>query len=124
VFTLLLDAINVLAKTAVTIRIGLGFAAHWVPQNRAARGVGWDEAARLLWPQTVLGAVVFACFFHAGWTAVIWAAPFSLGLALAVPFCVLTARPDVGAWLQMKRLAAIPEELTFSTVAGLPLTVD
>jgi membrane glycosyltransferase len=73
--------------------------------------VSWSEAARLLWPQTVLGFVVFACFARAGWTAVIWAAPFALGLLLAIPFCVVTAHPRVGTWLRMKRLAAIPEEL-------------
>jgi membrane glycosyltransferase len=38
--------------------------------------------------------------------------PFALGLVVAVPFCVLTANPSVGAWLRTKRLAAIPEELT------------
>ena len=111
VFTLLLDAINMLAKTIATARIALGLRERWTPQNRSDRGVSWSEAARLLWPQTVLGFVVFACFARAGWTAVIWAAPFALGLLLAIPFCVVTAHPRVGTWLRMKRLAAIPEEL-------------
>ena len=111
VFTLWLDAINVLAKTIATIRIALGFRAAWTPQNRSNRGVTWTEAARLLWPQTALGFVVFACFAHAGWTASVWAAPFASGLVLAIPFCVFTASPAVGAWLRTKRWAAIPEEL-------------
>jgi membrane glycosyltransferase len=110
-FTLLLDAINMLAKTVATVRIALGLREHWRPQNRSDRGVSWSEAARLLWPQTVLGCVVFGCFVHAGWTAVIWAAPFAIGLVLAVPFCVVTANPAVGAWLRERRVAAIPEEL-------------
>ena len=111
VFTLWLDAINSLAKTIATIRIALGFRAGWTPQNRSDRGVSWFEATRLLWPQTVLGCVVFACFAQAGWPAVLWAAPFASGLVLAIPFCVLTADPVVGAWLRENRWAAIPEEL-------------
>jgi membrane glycosyltransferase len=111
VFTLLLDAINVWAKTFAMLRIALGLRARWTPQNRADRGVSWTEATRLLWPQTLLGVAVFACFAQAGWTAVIWAAPFALGLPLAIPFCVVTADPAVSAWLRRARLAAIPEEL-------------
>jgi membrane glycosyltransferase len=111
VFTLSLDAINILAKTIATMRIGLGFRASWTPQNRSDRGVAWSEAARLLWPQTVLGCAVFACFAQAGWPAVLWAVPFASGLVLAIPFCVVTADPAVGAWLRERRWAAIPEEL-------------
>jgi membrane glycosyltransferase len=111
VFTLLMDAINGLAKTVATVRIGLGLRAGWMPQNRTDRGVSWSEAARLLWPQTALGLLVFAGFAQAGRTAVLWAAPFAIGLVLAIPFCVITADPAVGGWLREKRLAAIPEEL-------------
>ena len=110
-FTLWLDAINAMAKTTATIRIALGFRAGWVPQNRSDRGVSWREASQLLWPQTVLGCVAFACFAQAGWPAVLWAATFASGLVLAIPFCVLTADPVIGAWLQENRWAAIPEEL-------------
>jgi membrane glycosyltransferase len=111
VFTLLLDAINVLAKTVAMVRIGFDSRPRWTSQNRTDRGVSWSEATRLLWPQTVLGLVVFACFAQAGWTAVWWAAPFAIGLILAIPFCVITADPAFGAWLRAKRLAAMPEEL-------------
>jgi len=110
-FTLLLDAINTWAKSAVTFRILLGFKPAWTPQNRAGRGVSWSEAARLLWPQTILGLGVFACFARAGWTPVLWAAPFALGLVVAIPFCVVTASPAAGAWLRARQLAAVPEEL-------------
>jgi membrane glycosyltransferase len=108
VFTLLLDAINVWAKTVAVVRIGRP---RWTAQNRAVRGVTWSEAALLLWPQTLLGLVAFACFAHAGWTAVLWATPFAIGFVLAIPFCVVTASPTVGAWLGRMRLAAIPEEM-------------
>ncbi len=111
VFTLLLDAINIWAKTLATLRIAIGLRAGWTQQNRMDRGVSWTEAARLLWPQTLLGCAVFACFAHAGWTAVVWACPFALGLPLAIPFCVVTAHPVVSRWLRRARIAATPEEM-------------
>jgi membrane glycosyltransferase len=109
-FTLMLDAINTLAKSLATARIAVGWRAAWGPQNRHDRGVPWAEAIRLLWPQTVLGMVVFGCFALAGWTTVIWAAPFLAGLIVAVPFCVLTADPRVGRWMRRWKVAAPPEE--------------
>ena len=111
-FILLLDAINMLAKTIASVRIALGLRERWTPQNRSDRGVSWSEAVRLLWPQTVLGVAVFACFADAGRNAVLWAAPFAIGLPLAIPFCVATADPALGGWLRMRRLAAIPEEVS------------
>ena len=111
VFTLTLDAINLWAKSIAIGRIVLGAQPGWLPQNRAARGVSWREAARLLWPQTVLGFAVFACFARAGTTCVLWALPFAGGLLLAIPFCWITAHPAMGAWLRRRRLAAVPEEI-------------
>src|ERR1019366_5049347 len=119
VFTLLMDAINTLAKTVATVRIALGLRARWMPQNRTDRGVSWSEATRLLWPQTVVGGVVFAGLAQAGWTAVLSAAPFVGGLLLAIPFCVITADPAVGAWLRDKQLAAIPEEVVRVSSPGV-----
>src|SRR5205807_1804683 len=78
-FTLLLDAISVVTKTGAMLRLARGSRIDWMPQNRAARGVGWGEAARLLWPQTALGALVFAGFASAGWVATLWTLPFAGG---------------------------------------------
>jgi membrane glycosyltransferase len=110
-FTLLMDAVSAVAKTASMLRLSLGATARWTPQNRNDRGVGWLEAARLLWPQTLTGALVFAGFGCAGWHAVLWAAPFASGLMLAIPLCVLTANARIGQWMRDYRFAAIPEEL-------------
>ena len=70
----------------------------------------WGEAARLLWPQTVLGMLAFAGFATAGWTATLWALPLAGGLLAAIPLCVLTADPRFGRWLRDRQIAAIPEE--------------
>ncbi|MEJ0018858.1 MAG: glucans biosynthesis glucosyltransferase MdoH [Acetobacteraceae bacterium] len=125
-FTLLLDAVSAVAKTLALLRLAFGARAEWAVQNRADRGVTWREAARLLWPQTLLGVLVFACFARAGWLAVAWALPLAGGLLAAIPLCVLTAEPWVGAWLRARRIAAIPEELAPQAAApetppvGLP----
>ena len=110
-FTLLIDAVSAVAKTAAMLRLAFGATAPWTPQNRDDRGVGWLEAARLLWPQTLIGAVVFAGLGHASWAATLWGAPFAGGLVLAIPLCVLTANPRIGQWMRDLSIAAIPEEL-------------
>ncbi len=110
-FTLLMDAVSAVAKTAAMLRLAFGGAAAlWTPQNRNDRGVGWLEAALLLWPQALIGTVVFAGFADAGWTATLWAAPFAGGLVVAIPLCVLTANARIGQLLRDHRFAAIPEE--------------
>ena len=110
VFSLLLDATAGVSKTLAMLRLAFGFKETWAAQNRAGRGVGWIEAARLLWPHTLVGVVVFAAFWEAGWRAALWAIPFAGGLLVAIPLCVLTADPRFGTWLQRRGLAAIPEE--------------
>jgi membrane glycosyltransferase len=110
-FTLMLDPVMTVAKTHATLRLAFGASTGWAAQNRDARGVRWVEAVRLLWPQTVIGVAVFAAFGQAGWHAVLWAAPFAAGLVTAIPFCVVTAHPGFGAWLQRHGIAAMPEEV-------------
>ena len=110
-FTLLLDAIGMVAKTQAMLATDR---ASWTAQNRDDRSVGWREAARFYWPQSALGAVVFACFAQAGWLACVWAAPLAGGLVLAMPFAVLTADPRLGQLLRGLRFAAVPEEFATS----------
>jgi len=116
-FTLLLDAISAVAKTGAMARLALGTRARWTPQNRTDRGVTWGEAARLLWPQTLLGVLVFACFASDSWTAALWALPLAGGLLAAVPLCVLTADRRIGAALREWQIAAVPEEMMARPVA-------
>ena len=115
VFTLLLDAMSVISKTATTARLLLGMRAAWTPQNRTDRGVSWAEATRLLWSHTAVGVLAFAGFAQAGWATVLWALPLAGGLLVAIPFCVVTANPRFGAWLRRHAIAAVPEE---GVVAG------
>jgi membrane glycosyltransferase len=110
-FTLLLDALSQPSKTLAMLRLALGAAPAWLPQNRSDRGVGWGEAARMFWPHTLFGLGAFALLAVSSWLVALWALPFAGGLLVAIPFCVLTSDPRLSAWLRRRRLAAIPEEM-------------
>ena len=111
VFTLLLAPVSVVNKSRFLLALLLGARTGWRPQNRADRGVGWADAARLLWWHSALGVLAFAVLA----ATAPWAIPLFLvwggGLLVAIPFCVLTAAPGFGRWLVAHRLAATPEEL-------------
>ncbi len=109
-FTLLLDAVSAVAKTGAMLRLACGARSDWLTQNRAERGVSWGEAAQLYWPQTLIGLLLFGGLAGAGWHAALWALPFAGGLLAAIPLCVVTASPALGAWMRRRRFAAVPEE--------------
>jgi membrane glycosyltransferase len=107
-FTTLFEPISITSKGLALLSLPFGGGTGWAPQNRAARGVAWADAARLLWPQTLLGLAGFALLPAPAW---IWGAPVLLPLLLAVPFCVATASPAVSDWLRRHEVCATPEEL-------------
>ena len=110
-FSLLLDATAGVSKTLAMLGLALGRKENWAAQNRTGRGIGWLEAAFLLWPHTLVGVAVFAAFAMAGWRTVFWAIPFAGGLLAAIPLCVLTADPGFGRWMRRVGLAGVPEEI-------------
>ncbi len=83
---------------------------RWAPQDRTGGRVPLAHAARLLWPHTLLGAVVVAV--AVAWAPRAWPciAPFAAGLVLAVPFCVATSSPHLAAALERRGIAKTPEE--------------
>ncbi|WP_338664152.1 glucans biosynthesis glucosyltransferase MdoH [Pararoseomonas sp. SCSIO 73927] len=110
-FSLLVEPVSLLNKSLALGRLALGARGGWAPQNRADRGVAWADAARLLWPHTLVGVGCAAVLAGVSGTAPLLALPFLAGLVLAVPVCVLTASPGLSAWLMRHRIAATPEEL-------------
>ena len=110
-FTTLFEPICQVNKALSLGALAVGLKPGWAPQNRADRGVGWGDALRLLWPHTLLGVALCAAFGTVSWAALAWALPFTAGLVLAVPFCVLTASPLVSAGLRRWGVAATPEEV-------------
>nr|WP_135466650.1 glucans biosynthesis glucosyltransferase MdoH [Crenalkalicoccus roseus] len=111
-FTTLLDPVSVLNKAMFLLALPFGQRrAGWAPQNRADRGVSWADAARLLWPHTLFGALVFGLLLATAPMAALWALPWAGGLLAAIPFCVATASPRLSAALRARGIAATPEEL-------------
>jgi membrane glycosyltransferase len=110
-FTTLFEPVSLASKGFALMLLPFGGKAGWAPQNRQARGVAWRDAARLLWPQTLLGAAGMGALLAAGGTAPLWGAPVLMPLLLAIPFCVATASPGFSAWMQQRRICATPEEL-------------
>lgn len=103
-FSLLLDAVCQPSKSWGMIKLAFGEKPGWAPQNRSDRGVAAHEAIALFWPHTVLGLIVSVLLGPAS-------LPWTGGLVLAIPFCVLTADPVISAWLRRLGVAATPEEL-------------
>jgi membrane glycosyltransferase len=110
-FSAVLQPIRVVHQTGFLLALPFGVRMGWKPQNRADRGVSWWDAARLLWPHTLIGGLAMG--FVAATAP--WALPLALlwagGLLLAIPFCVLTTDPRLGRWLAARGLAATPEEV-------------
>ena len=110
-FTQLFAPVSTLNKTLFLLALPFGLRMGWAPQNRAERGVAWADAARLLWPHTLVGLVVFVPLLAWAPGAAVWALPFAGGLLLAIPFCVVTAAPRFSGLLRRRGVAATPEEL-------------
>jgi len=111
VFMQLFEPLSTLNKAIFLATLPFGRRTGWAPQNRADRGIAWADAARLLWPHTLIGMALTLAFASVSWCALLLALPFTLGMVLAIPLCVLSADPRVSAWLRDRGIAATPEEL-------------
>ncbi len=109
-FMQLFEPLSMLNKAMFLVTLPFGRRTGWAPQNRADRGIAWADAARLLWPHMLIGLALTAAFAGLSATALLLALPFTLGLVLAIPLCVLSADPGVSAWLRRRGIAATPEE--------------
>jgi membrane glycosyltransferase len=110
-FSILLAPAVAMRVTIFLVGLAFGRAVTWTGQSRDAHALGWAEAARGLWPQTLFGATLAVLLAAEAPGALPWAAPVLAGLTLAIPFAVLTAHPAFGAWAERVGLAAVPEEV-------------
>jgi membrane glycosyltransferase len=111
VFMQLFEPLSTLNKAIFLLTLPFGRRVGWAPQNRADRGIAWRDAARLLWLHMLVGVVLTLIFAAVSIPALLLALPFTLGIVLAIPLCVLSADPALSAWLRARRIAATPEEL-------------
>ncbi|WP_376098971.1 glucans biosynthesis glucosyltransferase MdoH [Roseomonas sp. CCTCC AB2023176] len=110
-FSLLAEPVSTVNKAIALAFLAFGRRATWAPQNRVDRGVAWRDAARLLWPHTLLGVICLFALMSVSAAAALLSLPFLAGLALAVPLCVVTAAPGFSAMLVARGIAATPEEV-------------
>jgi membrane glycosyltransferase len=111
IFMQLFDPVSTLNKALFLAALPFGLGMGWAPQNRAERGIAWRDALRLLWPHTLIGIALTAALAASSWSALGFGLPFTAGLVLAVPLCVVTASPRFSAWLRRRGICATPEEL-------------
>ena len=110
-FSTLLAPIMALAHSLFIGGLLLGKAIVWSPQRRDSHRVTALQAARRLWPQTLLGVAALAWLASTSAGGAAFLSPFILGLLLAVPIAVLTAWPALGEWLARIGAWRIPEEV-------------
>ena len=121
-FSMLAAPVVALALTRFAVGLLFGQRIGWSAQQRSRERLEWGEAARVLWPQTLIGvALGLWCAMHAPWT-LIFGAPIVLALAGAIPLAVISARPSVGRWSQRLGLFDIPEDR--ASAAPAPATIQ
>ncbi len=110
-FSMLMAPVAAFAVTVFMIALAMGRRISWSGQQRDLASVNWAQAARAMWPQTLLGAGLTWAIATLAPGALIWASPVLAGLTLSIPFCMLTASPALGRMAARVGLCATPEEL-------------
>jgi membrane glycosyltransferase len=110
IFSVLIAPISAVAVTLFVLGLPFGRRVGWSTQQRDAEGVTFARAARRLWPQTLFGFFLMACFWQTAPGAVWYWVPLFAGLAGSIPFAMVTAHPLVGRALAAAGICRIPEE--------------
>ena len=121
VFFLLLSPIMWLGHTLFLGGLACGRSLGWIGQVRDDHAVPWDLALRQLWPHTLVGIIPIAILALTVPAAVPYTLPIAAGLAVAVPFAVLTANWRIGRTFTRLRIGALPEEHMPSALDALKL---
>src|SRR5207245_1717269 len=110
VFFLLLSPILWFCHSLFLTGFLFGHATGWTGQTRDDHSVPLRLAARNLWPATVTGLATLGVLAATVPAAIPYACLIAAGLALAIPFAVLTASPAFGRALVRQKLVRLPEE--------------
>lgn len=108
--SVLIAPLMMVYHTTFVINTMLGRSVKWNAQQRDESAVGWGDAARNHWKQTVGGLVAGVLIAWLAPSLFFWALPVLLGLVVSIPVSVLLSSVRVGAWLRDHRLLMIPEE--------------
>lgn len=111
VFSFLQGAVSTIRTTVFMAGLLIfGKSVVWGGQSRDVYGISWATACQQLWPQMVFGGLVCGSLWFISPVTLWWSLPLTGGYLLAVPFCVLTANPALGAWMKRTGVAGIPED--------------
>ena len=108
--SVLIAPLMMVYHTTFVINTLLGRSVKWNAQQRDESAVGWGDAARNHWKQTVGGLVVAVLIAWLAPSLFLWALPVLIGLFVSIPVSVLLSSVRVGGWLRKHRLLMIPEE--------------
>lgn len=115
-FTMLLDTLLALGKTAAVLRLVVGVRgrARWGRSERGGGRLGAAAATRQFWPHSLVGLVLAGLFAAGSWTALLLALPAVAGLILSIPFAIVTSR-KTPAWLGAPNPGGTPAFAPFRT---------
>ncbi len=119
IFTALLAPILMVSRTAAIIGVLSGRTSGWEPQNREGGRLAWVHGLRSQALAMLLGLALMAFLLIVEPAALFWFSPVLVGLLLAVPAAVISAREDAGLATVRWGLFQLPEERQPTCVTAL-----
>jgi membrane glycosyltransferase len=110
VYSILLVPVLWFGHTIFLIGLLFGREIGWIGQTRDDHTVPFSLAIRTLWPHTLLGVAALITLAATRPAAIPYEAFLAAGLALSVPFAVVTAWPRVGTFCVRFGIGRLPEE--------------
>jgi membrane glycosyltransferase len=110
VYSILLVPVLWFGHTIFLIGLPLGRGIGWIGQTRDDHAVPLSLAFRTLWPHTLLGVAALTALAATRPAAIPYEAFLAAGLALSIPFAIVTAWPRVGAFCVRVGIGRLPEE--------------
>jgi membrane glycosyltransferase len=110
-YSLLLAPISAIATTVFIIGLPLKVRINWDTNRRNAYALTWRTTLRGAWQQTLAGIALLIYVGATNASAILWFAPFLLGLVLAIPFATLTSLPSVNSAALRWNICTLPEEI-------------
>lgn len=118
-FMALLAPILMISRTAAIAGILAGRPSAWEPQNREGGRMAWSHGLRSQSLAMLLGMGMTVLLLLVEPAALLWFSPVIVGLLLAVPAAVLSAREDAGLATIRLGLFQMPEEQQPTDVTAL-----
>ncbi len=110
VFSSLHAPLQMLWHSQCVASILSGIGVHWGPQKRTSEGIGWVEATRHHWANTLLGIIWGAVVWRIDHATFWWFVPVLAGMVLSIPLSLFTSRGSLGARARSLGLFLTPEE--------------